>query len=82
MLILELLAGDMYQRGGQPRKRIPRATAATLEKVFSTCHWPSDEILNSLWELHHLPRNLAIDWFAERRRQEIGFRESLLDGRR
>ncbi|EFN59681.1 hypothetical protein CHLNCDRAFT_133200 [Chlorella variabilis] len=69
--------GGSYGPGGTPawkhyhkKKALGRQAEATLEMIFTRTQWPSDEAVSSLWDLHRLPREKALDWFKQRRRQE------------
>jgi hypothetical protein len=41
---------------------------ATLERVWERTHWPSDETIEGLWDLHRLKKEQVIEWFANKRR--------------
>lgn len=56
-------------RRSEGYKSLGRQAEATLESVFARTQWPSDEVVASLWDLHRLPRERVVAWFAERRRQ-------------
>ncbi|CAL5227875.1 g10915 [Coccomyxa viridis] len=51
-------------------KKLPKAAELTLEKVYSEWTHPPNAIVDSLWDLHQIPRRRALDWFAKRRAAE------------
>ncbi|KAK9818303.1 hypothetical protein WJX72_010330 [[Myrmecia] bisecta] len=52
------------------RKRLSKAVEGTLEKVYERSTWPSEAMLRSIYDLHHLPRRRILEWFEWRREQE------------
>ncbi|KAL6776886.1 hypothetical protein ACKKBF_B03865 [Auxenochlorella protothecoides x Auxenochlorella symbiontica] len=54
-----------------PKSEKPgRQLLDTLELVYATTQWPSDDTIQSFWVLHRMPRHQVVEWFAHRRRQE------------
>jgi len=55
--------------GDFARKRMKRATEATLEKVFERYRWPPEEVIAGVCQLHAemSPSRVKL-WFEERRR--------------
>ena len=51
-------------------KKLPRAAELTLEKVFDEWQHPPMTVIDSLWDLHQIPRRRAVQWFAKRRMAE------------
>ena len=52
-------------------KRLGRAVEATLERLFEESRRPSDDMLQSVLQLHKgVPRKKLIDWFGQRRRMD------------
>ena len=51
-------------------KKLPRAAELTLEKVYDEWPHPPMNVIDSLWDLHQIPRRRAIQWFAKRRMAE------------
>ncbi|KAK9842471.1 hypothetical protein WJX81_001591 [Elliptochloris bilobata] len=49
------------------RKRLSRAAEATLNRVFEQARFPDDAVIDSIWDLHRIPRRRAMEWFAARR---------------
>ena len=42
---------------------------ATLELVWERTKWPSDETIDSLWDLHRVRRDVVIEWFSRKRKE-------------
>lgn len=52
-------------------KRLGRAVEATLERLYEESRRPSDDMLQSVLQLHKgVPRKKLIDWFGQRRRMD------------
>ncbi|KAL0024791.1 hypothetical protein WJX79_007362 [Trebouxia sp. C0005] len=50
-------------------KRLGRAVEATLERLYEESRRPSDDMLQSVLQLHKgVPRKKLVDWFGQRRR--------------
>lgn len=71
---------DEVEKGGgfipyQVRRTMPRDkkfkqdVLRTLEMVFERTPYPSDDVIRSLWDLHKIPRSMAIEWFANKRKE-------------
>jgi hypothetical protein len=59
---------QQLQRG----TKITRQAESTLEMVFSKTRWPSDEVVESMYELHKLRKDVVVGWFRSRREEEKG----------
>ena len=67
--------GAERQRQGSDfeSKRLGRAVEATLERLYEESQRPSDEMLQSVLQLHKgVPRKKLVDWFGQRRRMDTG----------
>jgi hypothetical protein len=52
-------------------KRLGRAVEATLERLYEESRRPSDDMLQSVLQLHKgVPRKKLVDWFGQRRRMD------------
>lgn len=59
------------QRKYYARKRLAWDVEATLVKVYEAHRGhPSDDMVNSLAELHRIPRKRIVEWFKQRRTAE------------
>lgn len=59
--------GEMMVRGLVVKSRMTRTAEMTLEKIYKKDRFPSDDVLESIWELHKIPRAEAVAWFRARR---------------
>eukprot|EP00798_Chlamydomonas_sp_ICE-L_P016180 gene16180-22340_t len=53
--------------GAKGKKRLSADTMRTLESIYQRTDFPSKDIIKGLWDLHKLPREIALDWFTQRR---------------
>ena len=49
-------AGSTPWAQSYARKKLPRAAELTLEKVYAKWRHPPSNIIDSLWDLHQIPR--------------------------
>mmetsp|Transcript_33540 Transcript_33540/g.79588 ORF Transcript_33540/g.79588 Transcript_33540/m.79588 type:complete len:131 (-) Transcript_33540:22-414(-) len=68
--------------GDFAKKRLSKAAQRTLEAVWQQTHWPSDEVVRSVYRLHRVPRQRVLQWFSERRASEGGDGRERRRGRR
>ncbi|GAB4822358.1 hypothetical protein N2152v2_009404 [Parachlorella kessleri] len=58
-----------WKRFSKP-KSLGRQAEATLEMVYSRTQWPSDDVIDSMWDLHRMRRDKVIEWFKTKRLQD------------
>jgi hypothetical protein len=61
-----------WRRYEHEKKGMSKAEEATLNTVYAKTKYPSDAVVDGLWDLHGLRREQVIAWFAARRREERG----------
>lgn len=49
-------------------RKFNKAVLSTLEMVFESTQIPSEEVIYSIVDLHHVPKRQVVDWFVEKRR--------------
>ena len=52
------------------QKRLSGEARRSLEGVYSTTPYPPRDVVAGLYDLHRLPRDLVLAWFAARRRKD------------
>lgn len=58
-------------------KRLGRAVEATLERLYEESRRPSDDMLQSVLQLHKgVPRRKLVDWFGQRRRMDAAMQSN------
>ncbi|GFR40457.1 hypothetical protein Agub_g1015 [Astrephomene gubernaculifera] len=55
------------QLGADKQRRISGEVLRTLESIYDRTPFPSADVVRGLFELHRLPRDMALEWFAARR---------------
>jgi hypothetical protein len=54
-------------RARTAERKLGRQAEATLEMLWTRTEWPSDDVIQSMWDLHRVRRDVVIDWFKARR---------------
>jgi hypothetical protein len=54
-------------RARSAERKLGRQAETTLEMLWTRTEWPSDDVIQSMWDLHRVRRDVVIDWFKARR---------------